>query len=115
MRHTKYPNMTSLHLTDAQFESEVLKSEVPVLVDFWADWCQPCKMVDPVVEELAGEYGAKLKVAKMNVDENTEVPGNFGIMSIPTLIIFKNGVPAKTMVGVQGKDQLKSAIDEAIN
>lgn len=107
--------MATLHFTDDKFEAEVLKSDVPVLVDFWAEWCQPCRMLEPVIEELSGEYGGKVKIGKMNVDENTDVPASFGIMSIPTLIIFKNGTPVKTMVGVQGKDQLKRAIDEAIS
>ena len=106
--------MTS-KLTDEQFENEVLKSEIPVLVDFWAEWCQPCQMIGPVVEELSEEYAGKAKFGKINVDENVSVPGKYGIMSIPTLIIFKNGEPFKTMVGVQGKDTLKKAIDEALN
>lgn len=102
-------------LTDETFEKDVLQSQNPVLVDFWAEWCQPCQMVGPVVEELAGEYEGKIKVGKLNVDENINVPGNYGVMSIPTLIVFKDGKPFKTMVGVQGKDTLKKAIDEALN
>ncbi len=102
-------------LTDETFEKDVLQSQNPVLVDFWAEWCQPCQMVGPVVEELAGEYDGKIKVGKLNVDENINVPGNYGVMSIPTLIVFKDGKPFKTMVGVQGKDTLKKAIDEALN
>lgn len=101
--------------TDDSFEKEVLQSTTPVLVDFWAEWCQPCQMVGPVVEELAEEYNGKVKVGKMNVDENVDVPGSFGIMSIPTLIVFKDGKPIKTMVGVQGKDTLKNALEEALN
>jgi len=101
--------------TDNTFEKEVLQSNLPVLVDFWAEWCQPCQMVGPLVEELGVEYEGKLKVGKMNVDENINVPGNFGIMSIPTLMVFKDGKPLKTMIGVQGKDQLKKAIEEALN
>ena len=100
---------------DADFESDVLTATKPVLVDFWAEWCQPCQMVSPVVEELGNEYEGKVKVGKMNVDENINVPGNYGIMSIPTLMVFKEGKPVKTMVGVQGKDQLKKALDEALN
>lgn len=107
-------NMTT-KLTDETFEKDVLQSQNPVLVDFWAEWCQPCQMVGPVVEELAGEYDGKIKVGKLNVDENINVPGNYGVMSIPTLIVFKDGKPFKTMVGVQGKDTLKKAIDEALN
>lgn len=102
-------------LTDETFEKDVLQSQNPVLVDFWAEWCQPCQMVGPVVEELAGEYDGKIKVGKLNVDENITIPGNYGVMSIPTLIVFKDGKPFKTMVGVQGKDTLKKAIDEALN
>jgi thioredoxin 1 len=102
-------------LTDDIFEKEVLQSPTPVLVDFWAEWCQPCQMVGPVVEELSNEYEGKIKVGKINVDENINVPGNYGIMSIPTLMVFKDGKPLKTMVGVQGKDTLKKALDEALN
>ena len=100
--------------TDATFEKEVLQEEKPVLVDFWAEWCQPCQMVDPVVDELSNEYVGKIKFGKLNVDENVNIPGNYGIMSIPTLMVFKNGKPFKTMVGVQGKDTLKKALDEAL-
>lgn len=107
--------MSTVKLTDDTFEKEVLQSQTPVLVDFWAEWCQPCHMIDPIVEELSGEYIGKVKFAKMNVDENLQVPGNFGIMSIPTLMVFKGGKPEKTFVGVQGKDALKSALEEALN
>lgn len=107
-------NMTT-KLTDETFEKEVLQSQNPVLVDFWAEWCQPCQMVGPVVDELSKEYEGKATVGKLNVDENINVPGNYGVMSIPTLIVFKDGKPFKTMVGVQGKDTLKKAIDEALN
>lgn len=102
-------------LTDDTFQKDVLESQNPVLVDFWAEWCQPCQMVGPVVEELSSEYEGKIKVGKLNVDENINVPGNYGVMSIPTLIVFKDGKPFKTMVGVQGKDTLKKALDEALN
>ena len=101
--------------TDLEFEKEVLQADVPVLVDFWAEWCQPCQMVGPIVEELAKEYEGKIKVGKLNVDENVNIPGNYGIMSIPTLMIFKSGKTLKTMIGVQGKDTLKKALDEALN
>lgn len=107
--------MADTVITDQNFQEEVLKSNLPVLVDFWAEWCQPCKLVAPIVEELAGEYTGKLKVGKLNVDENPEAAGNFGVMSIPTLMIFKNGQPVKTVVGAQGKEVLKKAIDEALN
>lgn len=99
--------------TDQNFDSEVLKSETPVLVDFWAEWCTPCKIVSPIVDELAGEYAGKLKVGKMNVDETT-VSQNYSVMSIPTLLIFKNGQPVKSIVGAQSKDNIKRAVDEAL-
>lgn len=100
-------------LNDSTFDNEVLKSETPVLVDFWAEWCGPCKIVEPIVDELEKEYGAKLKVGKVNVDES-QVSGKYGIMSIPTLMIFKKGEPIKSMVGAQSKDNFKKAIDEAL-
>lgn len=106
--------MADITFTDTNFQSEVLQSELPVLVDFWAPWCEPCKIVGPIVEELAKEYAGKLKVGKLNVDENPEASGNFGVMSIPTLMIFKKGQPVKTVVGAQGKDVLKKAIDEVL-
>lgn len=102
-------------LTDDTFQKEVLESDKLTLVDFWAEWCQPCKILGPIVEEFAQEYGDKVKVAKMDVDANTDTPGKFNIMSIPTLIFFKDGKPAKTMVGVQSKEQLKKTVDELIS
>ena len=106
--------MADLTLTDQNFEEEVLKSEQPVLVDFWAQWCHPCRIVGPIVEELATEYAGKLKVGKVNVDQN-QVPGNYGIMSIPSLLIFKNGQVVKTMVGAQSKENFKREIDSVLN
>ena len=100
-----------LALTDAKFEEEVLKSEIPVLVDFWAPWCGPCRMVAPIVEELAGEYDGKLKVGKVNTDENQKTASDYGIMSIPSLLIFKDGKIARQIVGAVPKKELKSAID----
>lgn len=100
--------------TDATFEKEVLKSDMPVLVDFWAEWCQPCHMIAPIVDEIAKEYAGKIKVGKVNVDENANVPGNYGIMSIPTIMVFKNGKPERTMVGVQGKEAFKKNIEEVL-
>ncbi len=102
-------------LTDDTFQKEVLEATSPVLVDFWAEWCQPCLMVAPVLDELEGEYDGKVKFGKLNVDENINIPGNYGIMSLPTLMVFKDGKPFKTLIGVQGKDTLKRAIDEALN
>lgn len=103
--------MSDIVLTDSNFEEEVLKSKVPVLVDFWAPWCGPCKAMSPVIDEFAKEIGDKAKVGKMNVDENTQTPGKYSIMSIPTLIVFKNGEPVKSMVGVQSKEALKKALE----
>jgi len=106
--------MADIKLTDQNFNEEVLKSEIPVVVDFWAEWCMPCRMVGPIIEELAKEYEGKVKVGKMNVDENSQVPGNFGIMSIPSILIFKNGQPVKTIVGAQPKDNFKKEIDTVL-
>jgi thioredoxin len=86
-------------VTDAEFESVVLKSEIPVLVDFWATWCGPCRMIAPIVEQLSGEMGSKVKIVKMDIDENPATPMSLGIMSIPTVIIFKDGKPAERTVG----------------
>lgn len=101
-------------VTDQLFEQEVIKSPMPVLVDFWAPWCGPCRMVTPIVHELEKEYAGKLKVLEMNVDENPQIASNFNIMSIPTLMIFKNGNPVKSIIGAQGKDAFKREIDEAL-
>ena len=98
-------------ITDASFENDVLKSDRPVLVDFWAEWCGPCKMIAPTLEEIAKEYGGKITVAKVNVDHNQAIPAKFGIRGIPTLILFKNGVPAAQKVGALSKGQLTSFID----
>jgi len=106
--------MADLTLSDSNFQKEVVKSDTPVLVDFWAPWCGPCKIVGPIVEALSQEYQGKLKVGKLNVDENPQSAGNYGVMSIPTLILFKKGQPVKTMVGAQGKDVLKKNIDEVL-
>lgn len=105
--------MANLVLTDQNFEAEVLKSDIPVLVDFWAEWCHPCRIVGPIVEELASEYTGKLKVGKVNVDL-TQVANSYGIMSIPSLLIFKNGQVVKTMVGAQSKDNFKREIDSVL-
>lgn len=106
--------MSDLTITDQNFEAEILKSQTPALVDFWAEWCAPCRIVDPIVHELAGEYAGKLKVGKLNVDENPEVSQNYNVMSIPTLLIFKNGQPVKSVIGAQSRENIKKAIDEAI-
>lgn len=102
-------------LTDDNFENEVIKSSTPVLVDFWADWCTPCHMLAPTIDELASEYSGKVKVGKLNVDENPQTPGTFSIMSLPTVLLFSEGKPVKTFVGVQGKEEFKKAIDEVLS
>lgn len=106
--------MAEVTFTDSNFEQEVIKSDMPVVVDFWAQWCAPCRIVSPTIEELAKEYEGKVKVGKMNVDEHPNTPGSFGVMSIPTIMIFKNGQPAKTMIGARGKEDYKGAIDEVL-
>lgn len=106
--------MASLTLTDQNFKQEVLESKTPVLVDFWAEWCAPCRIVSPIVEELAREYEGKLKMGKLNVDEN-QIPSQYGIMSIPSLLIFKNGQVVKTMIGAQSKDNFKKEIDSILS
>ena len=100
-----------VYLTDNSFEQDVLQSEVPVLVDYWAEWCGPCKMIAPLLEEIVGEYAGKLKVAKLNIDENSATPPKYGIRGIPTLMIFKNGDVEATKVGALSKSQLTAFID----
>ena len=102
------------HISDASFDADVLKSDTPVLVDFWAEWCGPCRMIAPILDEVAAGYQGKLKVAKMNVDENREVPAKFGIRGIPTLMVFKNGQLAATQVGAVNKAQLSAFIDKQL-
>jgi thioredoxin 1 len=106
--------MSELTLTDSNFKSEVLQSKTPVLVDFWAEWCGPCRMVAPVVEKLAKDYADKIKVGKFNVDDNSEIPAQYGVQSIPTLILFKDGEEANRMVGYQSEQKLKSTIDSLL-
>lgn len=106
--------MADATFTDNTFQEDVLKSDTPVVVDFWAPWCTPCKIVDPIIAELEKEYAGKVKVGKMNVDENPQYPGQYGVMSIPTVMIFKNGQPVKALVGAQGRDNYKQAIEDAI-
>ncbi|MDN5331042.1 MAG: thioredoxin 1 [Tepidanaerobacteraceae bacterium] len=102
--------MKPITLTDDNFEQEVLNSDMPVLVDFWAPWCGPCRMMAPVIDELAVEYEGRIKVGKLNVDENPNSASAFGIMSIPTLILFKDGQPAKKMIGFRPKNEIVSEL-----
>ncbi|WP_022981298.1 thioredoxin TrxA [Ideonella sp. B508-1] len=99
------------HITDASFEADVLKSGKPVLVDYWAEWCGPCKMIAPILDETAKEYGERLQITKMNVDENRDVPAKFGIRGIPTLMLFKDGQLAATKVGALSKAQLAQFLE----
>jgi thioredoxin 1 len=101
-------------VTDASFDGEVLKSDVPVLIDLWAPWCGPCKAISPVVEELAKEYSGRLKVVKMNVDDNPQTPSRYGVRSIPNLILFKNGQVRDQIVGAVPKAHLVKAIDQVV-
>ncbi|SFE33759.1 thioredoxin TrxA [Paracidovorax wautersii] len=102
------------HISDTSFEADVLKASGPVLVDYWAEWCGPCKMIAPVLDELAATYQGKLTIAKMNVDENREIPAKFGIRGIPTLMLFKNGELAAQKVGAMSKAQLSAFIDQSL-
>ncbi len=99
------------HISDSSFENDVLKSDKPVLVDYWAEWCGPCKMIAPILDEVSAAYQGKLQVAKMNVDENRDIPAKFGIRGIPTLMLFKDGQLAATKVGALSKAQLTAFID----
>jgi thioredoxin 1 len=99
------------HVTDASFDGEVLQSDRPVLVDYWAEWCGPCRMIAPILEELSQDYGERLQIAKMNVDENQQIPARFGIRGIPTLMLFKGGQLVATKVGALPKAQLAAFVD----
>lgn len=103
--------MSLVHTSDDTFESDVLKSEVPVLMDFWAEWCGPCKAIAPILEEIAGDYQDRLQIVKLDIDSNQKIPLQFGIRSIPTLILFKNGVVEAQHVGATSKRLLKEFLD----
>ena len=100
-----------IHVTDGTFKSEVLDATVPTLVDFWAEWCGPCKMIAPILEDVAKDYAGKLRIAKLNIDDNPKTPGEFGIRGIPTLLLFKGGVMEAQKVGALSKSQLTAFID----
>ncbi len=106
--------MSGIIITESNFSQEVLKSDIPVLVDFWAPWCGPCKMLSPVIDELAKDYAGKVKICKVNTDENMNLSSQFQITSIPCLIIFKNGKPVNKIVGFRPKNDIKQEIDNVI-
>ncbi len=101
-------------ITDASFEQDVLKADGPVLVDFWAEWCGPCKMIGPALEEISDEMGEQVTIAKLNIDDSPDAPGKYGVRGIPTMILFNNGVPVETKVGAAPKSQLKSWLEESL-
>ena len=113
-RRTMMSGEGLVHVTDGEFEQEVLKSEIPTLVDFWAPWCGPCLTIAPAVEEIAKKFDGQIKVAKMNVDENRATPGNYGIMSIPTLMLFRNGDVVERIVGVVPPSRLEEVVQKAL-
>jgi len=103
-----------LKITDSNFDGEVVKSNIPVLVDFWAEWCGPCRLMGPILDEMAPAYAGKLKIGKVNVDENQDTPSQFGVMNIPTMIVFKNGKEADRIVGAMSKADLQKKVDKAL-
>jgi len=107
--------MADLTFTDQNFKQEVLESKEPVIVDFWAPWCSPCKIISPIIDELAKEFEGKVKIGKANVDDNSQTAGQYEVMSIPSILFFKNGKPVKTMVGAQSKENYKQEIEQLIS
>ena len=106
--------MPTKAITDSSFETDVISADGPVLVDFWAEWCGPCKMIGPSLEEISEELGEKVTIAKLNIDENPDAPGKYGVRGIPTMILFKNGQPAATKVGAAPKSQLKNWLESEL-
>jgi thioredoxin 1 len=113
-QHQGTPMTEIKYVSDTSFDSDVLKADTPVLVDYWAEWCGPCKMIAPILDEVAGDYKGRLTIAKLNVDENQGVPAKYGIRGIPTLMLFKNGAVVGTKVGALSKSQLTAFIDSNI-
>jgi len=101
-----------VHTSDATFESDVLKSDLPVLLDFWAEWCGPCKAIAPILDDIAKDYQGRVKIAKLNIDDNRQTPVRYGVRGIPTLILFKNGAPEAQQVGLVGKSKLAALLDQ---
>lgn len=106
--------MPTKAITDESFEQDVLKADGPVLVDFWAEWCGPCKMIGPALEEISDELGEQVTIAKLNIDDSPDAPGKYGVRGIPTMILFNNGQPVETKVGAAPKSQLKSWLEESL-
>ena len=107
--------MGTTSVTDSSFQADVLGSDKPVLVDFWAEWCGPCRMIAPALEELSAELGDKVNIVKLNIDENPEAPGKYGVRGIPTMILFKNGQPAATKVGAEPKSRIQAWLETALS
>ncbi|WP_174291366.1 thioredoxin TrxA [Sphingomonas bacterium] len=106
--------MPTKTITDASFQSDVIGADGPVLVDFWAEWCGPCKMIGPSLEELSEELGGQVTIAKLNIDDNPDAPGKYGVRGIPTMILFKDGAPAATKVGAEPKGRIKAWLEGAL-
>ena len=106
--------MATKHITDDSFDADVINADGPVLVDFWAEWCGPCKMIGPSLEEISEELGEQVTIAKLNIDENPDAPGRYGVRGIPTMILFKNGAPSATKVGAEPKSRLKAWLENEL-